>query len=128
MKERLLYLVLGLDNQTYKIIGAILVVLCIIAIVKKVVKLAIYLMIVATLWLGSFYVKGNVLESNGIQIVNNQLSIQNEIISLGEIAGFEKINSNSSEIVFAIKTKDGRKVEIKMPVDTAWVLEAVLNK
>jgi len=128
VKERLLYLVLGLDNQTYKIIGAILVVLCIIAIVKKVVKLAIYLMIVATLWLGSFYVKGNVLESNGIQIVNNQLSIQNEIISLGEIAGFEKINSNSSEIVFAIKTKDGRKVEIKMPVDTAWVLEAVLNK
>lgn len=105
-----------------------MVVLCIIAIVKKVVKLAIYLMIVATLWLGSFYVKGNVLESNGIQIVNNQLSIQNEIISLGEIAGFEKINSNSSEIVFAIKTKDGRKVEIKMPVDTAWVLEAVLNK
>lgn len=112
------------DSRTWVVIGVIMAALCIVSLVKKLVKLAMTLAVVAVLAFGAQYINANVLEANGISISNGEVYIANQHFTLADARGVD-IKTDDGDATLEIELKSGEKVEIDIPLDKIASFENV---
>lgn len=112
------------DSRTWVVIGVIMAALCIVSLVKKLVKLAMTLAVVAVLAFGAQYINANVLEANGISISNGEVYIANQHFTLADARGVD-IKTDDGDATLEIELKSGKKVEIDIPLDKIASFENV---
>lgn len=112
------------DSRTWVVIGVIMAALCIVSLVKKLVKLAMTLAVVAVLAFGAQYINANVLEANGISISNGEVYIANQHFTLADARGVD-IKTDDGDATLEIELKSGEKIEIDIPLDKIASFENV---
>ena len=131
--ERFMSMLGSIDSKTWTIAGVVAVVLALIAILKKAIKLGIFIVIIAVvLMYGGNFIDG-FKEKVGIDIVDNTLYIDNEVMGEHniELAAIENViikTGNTAYTAILDITVKGKVQTIEIDNKVLWVLKGVLDK
>lgn len=117
--------VLMVDNKTWMIIGGILLVLCVIAFVKKAVRFALTLLTVCLLAFGASYVNTNVLEANGVRIEGKEIYVMQYHFELDDISNIKVETVGESKAILKIALKNGEVAQLNIPIDRVSVFTSI---
>lgn len=125
MLESLQGYILMIDQKTWYIIIGVLAVFLIISIIKKAIKLALFIIMLIMIAFGGKYVRTNILDANNIRIENSKIYIMDKDIEIENISGIDirKIGESQAELV--VKLKDGTSAVIKLPSARTDVFKAL---
>lgn len=127
--EQLMSSLCSVDKNTWLIIGAVLVVFAVISFVKKIIKLGLFILILA---LGITYggrVVSSMSEKLGITMNNGIISINDSYdIELNNVKSVViKTTDNKDKVMLDIVTNSKTKT-IEIPAKALWVLKPMLKK
>ena len=116
---------LMIDQKTWWIIIGVLAVFLVLAIIKKAIKLAMFIGMVCLIAFGGKYVNTNILEANNIKIESNTIYVMDKAVPLDQLAGMEIRNMGESQSEIILKLKDNSTASIKIPASRASVFKAI---
>lgn len=125
MLETLQGYALMIDSKTWMILGAIVMVLGIISLVKKVVHFAFILITAALLFFGASYINTNVLKENSISIKDGVVYVMDQHFELDQVKGitFKTIGESKAQMIVSLK--DGSAINIQIPLDKIDVFQSL---
>lgn len=94
----------NMNSNIFRIIALIFVFMVIFSIVKKALKTALALSLIAVILLAGSWVKTSIIDVNNIKINDTYMSINGQTFEFSELNGFE-IDESKSELI--VKTASG---------------------